>query len=125
MPRFAINTQVKIWDGYNLKSIYASCLQALSNYLISYNRKDIIPISDIVALFESVEGIDSVKVWFDADVENEKIYAKQNFYGIDEYGDIVLSRQYQNMNGNTRDVNDILPLIRGGFTSPEGTVYSD
>lgn len=125
MPRFSVNTQVKLWDGYNPKSVYSSCLQALSNYLIDFKRKDIIPVSDIVALFEAIEGIDSVKVWFDADVNNENIYTISGFYGIDEYGDIVLTRKYQNMNGNTREVNDILPLLRGGFTSPDGTVYSN
>ena len=87
-PRFAVNAQVKIWNGYNLQSIYTTCLNALSNYLIGFKRKDIIPVSDIVALFEKIDGIDSVKVWFDADVEN------------------------QNMNGNTRAVQDILPYER-------------
>lgn len=124
-PRFAVNAQVKIWNGYNLQSIYTTCLNALSNYLIYFKRKDIIPISDIIALFERIDGIDSVKVWFDADVENENIYCRKDFYGIDDYGDIVLTRSYQNMNGNTREVQDILPMIRGGFTSPNGTVYSD
>lgn len=124
-PRFSINAQVKIWEGYNLRSIYSSCLSALSNYLVYFNRKDIIPLSDIVALFEGIDGIDSVKVWFDADVENENIYCEKGFYGIDEYGDIVLTRSYQDLNGNTKDVRDILPLIRGGFTSADGTAYSD
>lgn len=123
--RFAVNASVKIWEGYNINGIYASCLNALSNYLIYYKRRDIIPISDIVALFEKIEGIDSVKVWFDADVENEAVYAERGFYGIDEYGDIVLTRGFQDMNGNTKDVRDILPILRGGFTSPEGVVYSD
>jgi hypothetical protein len=69
-------------------------LNALSNYFIYFNRKDIIPISDIVALFEKIDGIDSVKVWFDADVENETVYSERGFYGIDEYGDILLTRSY-------------------------------
>ena len=125
IARFAVNAQAKIWEGYNSKSIYASCLNSLSNYLLYFNRKDIIPVSDIVALFEKVDGIDSVKVWFDADVENQNIYSQKNFYGIDEYGDIVLTRSYQNVNGNTRDVRDILPILRGGFTSPDGVVYTN
>lgn len=123
--RFAVNASVKIWEGYNINSIYSSCLNALSNYLIYFKRRDIIPISDIVALFEKIDGIDSVKVWFDADVENETVYAERGFYGIDEYGDIVLTRGFQDMNGNTKDVRDILPILRGGFTSPEGVVYSN
>ena len=44
---------------------------------------------------------------------------------MDEYGDIVLTRGFQDMNGNTKDVRDILPILRGGFTSPEGVVYSN
>ena len=123
--RFSVNAQVKVWDGYNNKSIYAACLNALSNYLLYFDRKDIIPVSDIVALFEKIDGIDSVKVWFDADVENEQIYGEKGFYGIDDYGDIVLTRKYLNINGNTKDVRDILPILRGGFTSVEGIVYSD
>ena len=29
------------------------------------------------------------------------------------------------MNNNSKDVRDILPILRGGFTSPEGVVYSN
>ena len=125
IARFSVNAQAKIWEGYNVKDIYSTCLSLLSTYFIQFDRKDIIPISDIVALFEKIDGIDSVKIWFDADVENEIIYGQRGFYGIDEYGDIVLTRQYQDLNGNSKDVRDILPLIRGGFTSPEGATYSD
>ena len=124
-PRFAINTQVKIWDGYNMESIYASSLQAISNYLLNFKRKDIIPVSDIVSILENIEGIDSVRVWFDADVNNKTIYRESDFYGIDEYGDIILTRNFIDINGNNKKVNDILPLIRGGFTSPDGILYSD
>lgn len=123
-PRFAVNAQVKIWEGENIRSIYSACLNALSTYFINFDRNDIIPVSDIVALFEAIEGIDSVRVWFDADVENQNIYCAKDFYGIDEYGDIVLTRSYVDINGNGKDVRDILPIIRGGFTSPDGTVYS-
>lgn len=125
IARFSVNAQVKIWEGYNFSSIYTSCMNKLSNYLINRTRKDIIPVSDITALFEAVEGVDSVKVWFDADVDNNIIYGVSDFYGIDEYGDVVLSRTYVNQNGQSRQVRDILPLFRGGFVSPSGIEYSD
>ena len=47
------------------------------------------------------------------------------FGNVDSYGDIILTRTYQDYNGNSKDVRDILPLIRGGFTSPDGVEYSD
>lgn len=125
LPRFAINADVKIWEGHNMQSVYSDCLDRLSQYLLNNTRKDIIPVSDITALFEAVEGVDSVRVWFDADVENTEIYQQEGFYGIDDLGDVVLSRTYTNANGNSRKVRDILPLFRGGFTSPEGVEYSD
>lgn len=66
---------------------------------MNYSRKDIIPLSDIVSIFENdVEGIDSVRVSFDADTNNQNIYG-QGKYGIDEFGDIMLSRTITDSNG--------------------------
>ena len=125
VARFAINANVKIWNGYNIESVYADCIDVLSKYFLTTTRKDMIPLSDITALFEGVEGIDSVKVAFDADVQNENVYGQDGFYGIDEFGDVVLTRKYTSQNGTTREVRDILPLFRGGFTSPQGIEYSE
>lgn len=121
--RFAINAQVKLWNNYSAESVYSDCLTRISNYLCSYVRKDILPVSDIIGILENVEGIDSVKVWFDADQENEKVYGPNN-YGIDAYGDVILYRTYNDYYGNNVQVRDLLPLFRGGFTSPEGIEYS-
>jgi hypothetical protein len=125
MPRFSINADVKLWEGYNKDSVYAACLKAVSDYLLQQTRKDMIPLSDLTAIFEGIDGIDSVRVWFDADVNNQEIYQNTGFYGIDDFGDVVLTRTYTGSNGNTRDVRDVLPLFRGGFTSPDGVEYSD
>lgn len=124
-PRFAVNANVKLWEGYDVKDVYSRALEVLSKYFINNTRKDIIPLSDITALFENVEGVDSVRVWFDADVRNSEIYQEDEFYGIDEFGDVVLTRRYTSSNGNARKVRDILPLFRGGFTSPDGVEYSE
>lgn len=123
LPRFALNVEVKIWEGYSPEDVYAAGLKALSDYFISLERKDMIPISDIVAIFErEVNGIDSVKAWFDADVNNKAIYCEDIDetdypYGIDRYGDIVLTRRVIDSSGNPKTVRDIIPLIRGGFNS--------
>ena len=100
-------------------------MKALSDYLLNFTRKDMLPVSDIVSIFENnVKGIDSVKVSFDADVNNQTIYGINNYYGLDEYGDIMLTRNYIDNNGQQKTIRDILPLIRGGFISPEGVEYS-
>ena len=125
IARFAVNANMKLWEGYNKQSVYTDCLSKLSDYFIEQTRKDMIPVSDITALFEGVEGVDSVKVWFDADEANQDIYGQRGFYGIDEYGDVVLTRTYISSYGVTKKVRDILPLFRGGFTNPDGIEYSD
>lgn len=122
--RFALNVQVKIWENYEEQDIYAEAIEKLSNYFVNRERKDMIPISDIISIFENnVQGIDSVKAQFVADVNNTNIYGN-NFDGIDEYGDIILTRTIKNSNGQIMNVKDILPLIRGGFVDKNGTEYS-
>lgn len=122
--RFAVNVRAKIWDNYDKQEVYTSGLNKLSEYFLNYERKDIIPISDIIAIFEKdVEGIDSVQAWFSADVNNQDIYGIGD-YGIDQFGDIKLSRRITDNTGSYMDVHDMIPLIRGGFVTFDGEEYS-
>lgn len=70
VARFALNVQAKIWNTANEEEVYAASLEAVSNYLLNFTRKDMIPISDLIALFEAISGVDSVKAQFVADKEN-------------------------------------------------------
>ena len=125
IAKFAINAVIRLWNGYDQTDIYNSCVNKLSDYLLHMNRRDLIPASDIVALFEDIEGVDSVQIFFDADVENEAVYGKKGFRGINEYGDIVLTRNVTDVNGSVLEVRDIFPLFRGPFSSKDGVQYSD
>ena len=122
--RFSINIFIQMWDNYNFNSVKSDIISVISNYLINNTRRDRIPVSDIINTVEAVPGVDSVSVFFDADKSNEKYYG-QGKYGIDEYGDIILGRIVKDKFGNDVELNDILPLFRGPFTSPEGIEYSD
>ena len=128
VARFAVNVEAKIWDNYDEEEVYSAGLDKLSEYFLNRTRKDMIPISDIIAIFENdVPGIDSVRVSFSADIKNTEIYGKRNgkpFDGIDEFGDIILTRTITDHNGQFITVKDILPLIRGGFTDKNGIEYS-
>lgn len=121
-PKFAINCFVQIWEGYNFNNIKDEIINKISTYLINNTRRDRIPVSDIISVIESISGIDSVTVFFDADKENVNIYGDNN-YGIDSYGDITLER---NMDGlNDIKINDILPIFRGNWYNKLGVYYSD
>lgn len=133
---FAINVYAKIYSDYSYNDVYNSGLAALSKYLLNWKKRDTIPVSDIIALFENeVTGIDSVRVQFIADVANAEKYASDDFeyneldapdkfYGVDPtYGDIILYRYTLDNTGDQVKVTDLMPLFRGGFNGTDGHTY--
>lgn len=122
--RFAMNIFVQIYSNYDFNSIKTQIIDSISNYIINLTRRDRIPISDIIKVVESIDGVDSVTAYFDADVNNQN-YFGDGVYGLDEYGDIVLSRGLVDNLGNLLEINDVQPLFRGGFTSINGAYYED
>jgi len=122
--KFAINIFIQMWSNYNFDAVKGAIISAISDYLIHNTRRDRLPVSDFIKIIENVPGVDSVSVFFDAD-KNNSVYYGQGNYGIDEYGDIILSRDVVDKLGNTVKVNDLLPLFRGPFTSSAGIEYGD
>jgi phage terminase large subunit-like protein len=124
IANFAINCFIQMWEGYEFDSVKSNIINNVSNYLINNNRRDRIPISDLIKTVEEIDGVDSVTIMFEADKKNENIYGNGN-YGIDEFGDIIISRYLRDENGNKIEVKDILPMFRGGFTSFNGVEYGE
>ena len=117
--KFSVNIFVQIWSEYEFNAVKSEILGAVSNYLLANQRRDRLPISDIISVVENVEGVDSVNAFFDAD-KNNSVYYGEGKYGIDAYGDIVLERNLKGVFGNNVYTNDLYPLFRGPFVSPEG-----
>lgn len=124
IANFSINCFIQMWDGFDFDSVKNSIIDNVSNYLVNNNRRDRIPISDLIKVVEEVDGVDSVTIMFDADKNNDRIYGENN-YGIDDFGDIILIRYLRDENNNQIEVKDILPLFRGGFTSFNGIEYTE
>jgi len=122
-PRFVLNVSLIIFEGYELNTIREQIISKTSDYFLKNTRRDRIPASDIVRIIENIDGVDSVTVWFDADKANNQIYLTG--YGIDDYGDIILSRSVEDAFGNKVPVKDLYPLIRGGWESANGVYYDD
>lgn len=122
--RFALNIFIQMWAEYDFNSVKSAIVSAVSEYLITNERMDRLPISDIIRIVENVDGVDSVTAFFDADKNNANYFGAGN-YGIDNYGDIVLKRTIQDTLGNNIYTTDLYPLFRGPFTSPDGVEYSD
>jgi hypothetical protein len=116
VKKYVLNVNVRVYDGYSKDVIRQSIVSKCSDYFLKNRRRDKIPKSDLVAIIESVEGVDSVNLWFVSE-ENEVFKtnpdnANADPKGLDEYGDIAIGKgEYA--------------LIRGGWTDRKGFQYFD
>jgi len=68
---FKMDIKVRYFEGYEKASLYNEIRAKVSNYLINITRRDRLPASDIIALLEGIEGIDSVNVKFSSKAEED------------------------------------------------------
>jgi len=122
-PRFSLNMSLIIFEGYEFDVVREEIISKTSEYFLKNTRRDRIPSSDLVAIVEDIEGVDSVSLWFDADKNNIEIYG--DHYGLDDWGDILLERYIYDAFGNRVPVRDIYAIVRGGFESYLGVEYED
>ena len=61
---YAMNINVRHFEGYDEIQLMNNIRAKVSEYLLKITRRDRLPKSDIVALIEGVDGVDSVNVQF-------------------------------------------------------------
>lgn len=116
VKKYVLNVKIAAYEGYSKDIIRQAVISKCSDYFLKNRRRDKIPKSDLVSIIESVEGVDSVNVWFVSE-ENETFKAdpanvNEAPKGLDEYGDISIGRgEYA--------------LIRGGWKDRTGFEYYD
>lgn len=76
---FRMDVKVRYFEGFDKNNLYNEIRSKISNYLINITRRDRLPKSDIIALLEGIEGIDSVNVRF---VSEKEETARRNGYYI-------------------------------------------
>jgi hypothetical protein len=116
IKKYVINVQIAAYNGYSKEVIRQQIVSKCSDYFLNNRRRDKIPKSDLVAIIEGVEGVDSVNVWF-VSQENEAFKAdpanaQKTPVGLDDFGDISIGRGE-------------LALIRGGWDDRAGFHYYD
>jgi hypothetical protein len=120
ISRFVINILLTIFEGYDPDTIKGLIVDTLSTYFIGIRRRDKIPRSDLIAIIESITGVDSVTIFFLS--EKNENYAisvaslsdsdpkKSIVLGLDEFGDIVFDK-------------DEIVIITGGWSDRLGLYY--
>lgn len=116
IKRYVLNVNITAYEGYSKDTIRQMVISRCSDYFLKNRRRDRIPKSDLVAIIETVEGVDSVNLWFLSE-ENEVFKSKPENssapdVGIDSFGDVI------NIDGN-------YALIRGGWKDRNGFTYFD
>lgn len=82
VQKFRMDVKVRYFEGYNKKTLYSEIRSKISEYLINITRRDRLPKSDIIAVLEAIQGIDSVNVKFTSQVEED---ARRNgFYNLEK-----------------------------------------
>lgn len=107
IKKFTIHVIINYFKGHSKELIRTNIINQLSDYFINYTRRDTVPKSDIIAMIEYVDGVDSVNVYFKEDPAN---YSIDSDSYITEMGDIQIGKKDY-------------PLIRGGWTDDTGITY--
>lgn len=141
IKRYALVIVLKYFEKSDKNRIWSDIRSKLNTYFLNINRSDIIPKSDIVALVEGIDGVDSVNVYFISE-ENENA-VRNGYYdetyewinpdthlhekvtrridleegedpglGLDGFGDIVIKK-------------DEVAIIRGGWNDRDGRVFKN
>jgi hypothetical protein len=112
ISRYVVNVILTVFEGYDPDTIKSDVISLLSDYFLSIRRRDKIPRSDLIAILESVPGVDSVSLYFVG--ENNEKSKKENpnaeEVGFDDFGDITMSK-------------DEIVIISGGWEDRNGIYY--
>ena len=146
ITKYALNIALRVFDGFDFNTLKSDILALLSEYFLRVQRRDKIPKSDIIAMIESVDGVDSVNIEFVSKENEEAItngYFFKTTYKIDKIRSIKEAIRTKvvlqfDSDGNVIEdpqlgldqFGDIeiglnqLPIIRGGWNDRNGVFYS-
>jgi hypothetical protein len=115
ISKYIMFVNITAYEGYNKDVIRQQIISKCSDYFLVNRRRDRIPKSDLIAVIESVEGVDSVNVYFKSQKNEQykrvKGNAKKPDIGLDSFGDIIMDRGE-------------LVVIRGGWSDRYNVYYN-
>ena len=139
VKRFIINIIVRYFEDIDRTQIRASIRSHLGQYFLNINRNDIVPLSDIIALVEGIDGVDTCDVFF-VNEENERAIINGYYYTNEMTWDGLeyIEKQKKNYIGFNEDprvgfddfgnlkVNEYEVFIpKGGWKDRDGNYYTE
>ncbi len=76
---YRMDIKVRYFEGYSKQNLFTEIRNKVSEYLMNITRRDRLPKSDLIAVIEAIDGIDSVNIRFVSETEET---ARKNGYYI-------------------------------------------
>lgn len=113
LTKYVLNISVITYEDTDPNVSKADIIDAIGNYFINASRTDRIPKSDLIAVIEALNSIDSVSINIISELNEISKKANPNAIdiGIDSFNDIIIAQNE-------------FPIIRGGWTDRFGNQYS-
>lgn len=115
IAKYVMMVNITAYEGFNKDVLRQNITTKCSEYFLSNRRRDRIPKSDLISVIETIEGIDSVNVYFVSEKNEQYKKNKANVnkptIGLDEFGDIIIGRGE-------------LAIIRGGWSNRFGQYFN-
>lgn len=139
IKKYIINVIVRYFEDIDKTLIRANIRSLFNKYFLNINRNDIIPLSDLVALVESVDGVDTCDVFFISQ-ENEKAITDGYYYTtqkvwknlqyIEEEKRVLVGynedpRLGMDDFGNLKVGEYEICIPKGGWTDRDGNYYTE
>lgn len=124
ITRYVLNISIIIYEGYDVETIREKIVERVSQYFLNNKRRDRIPKSDLVAIIEAINGVDSVDLYFlnEGNELNKYNWLQEKLtnptaiepdeIGLDEHGNILIGKSEY-------------PIIRGGWSDRYEVFYQD
>lgn len=115
ISRYALNVSIIMFDDVATEIVKSDIADAIGNYFIKLKRHDRVPKSDLIAVIEAINGVDSVNVNIVSELnELDKITNPSSTatIGLDDFNDIVIGL-------------DEFPVLRGGWKDSQGNSYAE
>lgn len=123
IKRYVGNVSMSIFEGYDPEVLKDIVRERISDYMLNMKRRDRIPKSDIIAIIEGIDGVDSVAFSFVGEANERYHETVDNLsnassaqldrqIGLDDFGDIIIGRGE-------------LILMRGGWSDRYGNTYEE
>ena len=138
ITKYIMHVYIRRFDNANEENIKQQIISMSSDYLLNNNRFDRIPKSDFIELFKTIDGVDSVSLYFVSE-KNENYQKNQKQLSILQQpqkieNGIIKSAYTTNsdkligldpVHGDIVINKDEYAIIRGGFRDRKGIWYSE